>query len=251
MSDPFRTEPSRIIDLSLKIKEEMPVYPGDPLFRREAAACHELDGFCVSAWSIGSHLGTHLDAPYHFFTDGEHLNDFSLDWFCGPAALIDLTGSLTEQSADHKKQSESLSRAGEITSEMLEPYEKIFETEKKILLRTGWSSHWEKEGYYTHFPSITPETAEWIADYPIQLLGLESPSLSSFPHPEDDGIPEETELHSDAEAHRILLGRRPPILLLEGLAALEDLPEKFFLSCLPLSVDRADGSPVRAAAILF
>ena len=231
------TASSQLIDLSLKIEEGMPVYPGDPLFRREMTASHDLDGFCVSCWSLGSHLGTHLDAPYHFFSDGEKINDFPPDWFYGPATLIDLTSGRGGSS-------------DEITVAELEPFEKIFETEKKILLRTGWSSHWGTSDYYSLFPSITPATAEWIADYPIEILGLETPSLSSFPHPEDQYVPDEVELHSDAEAHRILLGRRPPILLLESLTSLDKLPDRFQLACFPLAVDRADGAPVRAVAIL-
>ena len=128
-----------------------------------------------------------------------------------------------------------------------------------MILRTGWGERWGHSDYFTSFPSILPETADWLADFPIRILGLDTPSLSAYGNALFGtgsaawGDPLcEALLHSDAESHRILLGRRPPILPLENLAALQKLPagEPFRLFCFPLPVDDIDGFPVRACAKL-
>ena len=60
----------RVIDLTQPMKEGMPVYPGDPLFRTRPVADHETDGYRVTELSLGTHTGTHIDFPYHFFRTG-------------------------------------------------------------------------------------------------------------------------------------------------------------------------------------
>ena len=54
-----------IIDLSVRIGTGMPVYPGDPEVRLEAALTVARDGVNVLALHLGSQSGTHVDAPYH------------------------------------------------------------------------------------------------------------------------------------------------------------------------------------------
>ena len=46
----------------------------------------------VSRWLIGSHTGTHLDAPAHFHQGGETIENIPIDVFVGPAQVLDLTG---------------------------------------------------------------------------------------------------------------------------------------------------------------
>ncbi len=240
-----------IIDLTIPIREGMSVWPGDPIFRSEKVACLEWDGYAVSSWTIGSHLGTHLDAPCHFFADGETFNGLSLHYFFGSAALINLAAPVREWSKNHRT-------AFSIGLDLLLPFESLFQKVERILIRTDWSLKKEDPEYWMTFPSFTPDAVDWIADYPIRILGLETPSLCAFPIlKKEDGIrsSEEQELldeltiHADSECHRILLGRRPPILLLEGLCNLDQLPDNFDLSCFPLPIESADGSPVRAIAM--
>ncbi|MDO5580837.1 MAG: cyclase family protein [Planctomycetia bacterium] len=275
----------KLVDLSRRIEEGMSVYPGDPLFGAETVASHNWDGYHVSQWSIGSHLGTHIDVPFHYFSDGETADQIPLDYFYGPASVIDLRPALLEQ---YQKTNRI---PAQIEPKMLYPFESQFEKANKIILKTGWEAHIAASDYYFAFPALLPETADWIADYPIHLLGLETPSLSSLPYLKNEESPEseseeesdsndfrqniiplysdqssentlrsreegrevpldEITLHSDAEAHRILLGRRPPVLILEGLVNLDRLPSEFILSCFPLSVVCADGSPVRAVGLV-
>jgi len=209
----------RWIDLTRKLESGMPVYPGDPMFQTVPFADHETDGFRGVRLAMGSHLGTHMDAPYHYFVDGETLDYIPLDFFFGDAAVLDLTTFL---------KSEKTGQPPEIRLEYLTPFEPVFENVPRIILRTGWDKHWRKSDYYSLFPSFYPETVEWLADFPLKVLGLETPSLSAFDwnvtDPEAEQPVDEVTLHADAECHRILLGRQPPILILEGLTRLETLP---------------------------
>ena len=298
----------RLIDLSQPIYEGIPVYPGDPLFESRPFAEHESDGFHGARYTICSHLGTHLDAPFHFFVDGETLDSFHVDFFCGPAACLNLAPLIGPDSSRYRERVD-LTRPVTATVDDLAPFEPIFDTTPIVLLRSGWSAHVGKADYFNDFPSLSPDVCEWLADYPkLRILGLETPSLAALPpgpattsqtanqndskfDPElgeflpdlaadgreppfaptnEAGAParplDEIELLADPECHRILLGRRPPILILEGLVRLAEPPSydrpddgsrvvpetsrNFELSCYPLAIRGADGSPTRAVARL-
>ena len=298
----------RFLDLSQPMNEGIPVYPGDPLFESRPFAEHETDGFHGTRYVVGSHLGTHLDAPFHYFLDGETLDSFPADFFFGQAACLNLA-PLVGLDSPRRRDRADRTRPVALTVEDLAPFEPIFDATPIVLLRVGWSSRAGRPEYYDDFPSLSPDVCDWLADYPaLRILGLETPSLvatSGDPaivseaeqapatakfDPELDeflrqdrvalpNVPstaqesegeelarplDELELLGDAECHRILLGRRPPILILEGLVNLESLPQydrpedgssvapdpsrAFELACQPLPILGADGCPVRAVA---
>ncbi len=288
------------IDLSRRIVEGVPVFPGDPFFRSRPFAEHAVDGFHGSRLTIGSHLGTHIDAPFHYFVDGETLNDFPLDFFYGKAACLDLTGILPNYG------DASFGRSVSIKVDDLYPFEQIVKAVDFLFLRTNWASKFGRPEFYSNFPSLSTEICDWLDDYAnLRILGLETPSLVSFPtnveiestsEPTIPKIPFDVELNdllptekkgydekflvkeneqpldeldlcADAECHRILLGRRPPILILEGLVGLDALPcfsrsdvqkncvlfdnaRAFDVACFPLPIVGLDGCPVRVAARL-
>lgn len=256
----------RVIDLTQPMREGMPVYPGDPLFRTRPVAEHETDGYRVMELSLGTHTGTHLDFPFHFFEDGERTDAFGPETFCLKAAAFDLSGEL------EKCRYGALPPV--ITPELFEPFRPIFSEVEAVILKTGWSRRLNDPDYFSAFPSILPETADRLAEEPIRLLGVETPSLSALAHyrPQDGPLPPSARrrseaddiffLHADDEAHRILLGRVPPVFLLENLLIPDELPtiraaqadnrkEAFFtLTAFPLRLCGCDASPVRAAAIV-
>ncbi len=306
---------SRWIDLTRPLGEGIPVYPGDPLFQARPFAEHTTDGFRGTRWAFGSHTGTHLDAPFHYFVDGETLDSFPVDFFVGDAAVLDLRSTVgvdSERFAAPRR----VGRPVLIEPSDLEPFEPIFDAVPFVFLRVGWAERFGRADFYNAFPSLTPETADWLADFPkLRILGLETPSLVAFPtdvstvadgspspsdasvadrirsfDPEflpdalsqepletpcfsasadaEPGAPlDEAEFCADAECHRILLGRRPPVLLLEGLVSLERLPsfappsapeervefdaaKAFETVVFPLLIERSDGCPARVAARL-
>ena len=256
----------RILDLTQPMEEGMPVYPGDPLFRSRPAAQHEIDGYRTAEMAFGSHCGTHIDLPFHFFEEGETLDSFPLETFMMRAAALDLTGEL------EKFRYGSLPPV--ILPELLQRFAPAFESAEGVILKTGWSRHWNSPDYGTAFPSLLPETAEWLAEQPIRFLGLETPSLSALANysAEEGPIPltagRQSEagdlllLCADSESHRILLGRTPPVLIAENLLCPDELPlvrpdetnlspGRFFtLLAFPLRIRGGEASPLRAAALL-
>ncbi len=290
------------VDLTRPLREGIPVYPGDPLFQARPFAEHATDGFRGTRWAFGSHTGTHLDAPFHYFVDGETLDSFPVDFFVGETAVLDLRATVGVDS-ERFAAPRSVGRPVLIEPSDLEPFEPIFDAVPFVFLRVGWAERFGRADFYNAFPSLTPETADWLADFPkLRILGLEAPSLVAFPIGTSEAVEsgrsfdaeflpnappleppfeasetladaelgaplDEAEFCADAECHRILLGRRPPILPLEGLVALERLPafepssepekrvefdaaKTFETVVFPLLIERSDGCPARVAARL-
>jgi len=213
----------RFIDLSQSLYDGMPSYPSDPPFRIEPFRTMKEHGVRVSRLELGTHQGTHLDAPAHFYADGVTVDEIPLKRFFGPAVLVDLAPG------------EALAAKTPITPEMLSHHREKFEAGGKVIIRTGWERMVGKEGYFTDLPSLTLEAAQWIAETKIGLLGVDLPTPSKI---------------AGRAVHYALLAKGTEIILLEGLVNLHLLPERFTLVAFPLPLRGGDGSPVRAVAIV-
>jgi arylformamidase len=213
----------RFVDLSQPLYDGMPSYPSDPPFRMKLFRTMKDHGVQVTQVELGTHQGTHLDAPAHFYADGVTVEQIPLERFYGPAVLVDLApeGALPGKTP--------------ITPEMLLPHRKKFEAQAKVIIRTGWEDMVGREGYFTELPSLTLEAAQWIAETKIGLLGLDLPTPSKI---------------AGRPVHYALLAKGTEIVLLEGLVNLRSLPERFILVAFPLRLRGGDGSPVRAVAIV-
>ncbi|KAJ7163471.1 putative cyclase [Mycena crocata] len=211
----------QIVDLSHSLKPGMQVYPGDPVFSCSSAASIEKDGYAVQALSMGSHTGTHVDAPSHFFADGKTIEQIPLSTFVGPALVIPLT---------HKKPRAT------ITWDDLSPYAKQMVAGVIVLLHTGWSQHWGTEEYLAH-PFLDRAAAEQIIATGVQVVGVDSLS------------PDETRLDGAGSfgAHEVILGAGGVIAEnLTNLHALEG--PNYTVHLIPLKIGGSDASPVRAIA---
>src|ERR1051326_5368262 len=83
----------RVIDISVPNGPGMHVYPGDPVLEIEPVRRLAQGDPCnLSLLTMGSHTGTHVDAPYHFLADGPRLGDVPLDRMIGEALVADLRG---------------------------------------------------------------------------------------------------------------------------------------------------------------
>ena len=130
----------RFLDLTQPINEGIPVYPGDPLFESRPFAEHETDGFRGTRYVVGSHLGTHLDAPFHFFLDGETLDSFPVDFFCAQAACLNVA-PLVGPDSPRRRERDDKSRPVALTVDDLAPFEPIFESAPpfRVQMTTGTS----------------------------------------------------------------------------------------------------------------
>lgn len=223
------------VDLTHRVESGMPVYPGDPAVSLEPHATMDADGYRVTRLSLGTHAGTHVDAPAHTEPDGATLDEFAVEEFRFDATFVDLAG---------------LDAREPITPEMLP--EGVDDVEAGtgvdgaadgldtdlLVIRTGWGEYWGDQRYLDH-PYLTPAAARRIAAAGCSV-GLDT--LNPDPTPTDragtdepDGVP----------AHRELLGSGN--FVFENLRLSTGLPEQFVVRAYPLRVD-ADGAPVRAVA---
>lgn len=212
----------KFIDLSYPLEAGQLNFPSDPQIRvrvhNTVAGC----GYNITELSLSTHHGTHLDVPYHFLDDGKTLDQMPLEKFFGPATLVDLApGSHLEAKTP-------------ITVPMFEPYADRFQPGAKVLFRTGWQRMFGRPEFFSDIPTLTPAAARWIADRRIGLLGMDMPTPSA----------------DWKEVHWILLKKGLEIVIVEGLANLDQLPERFTLSAFPLNIQGRDGSPIRAVAIV-
>ena len=205
----------KIHDLTLQVKNGM---RGVTITPKTSAA---VEGYNTTDLLLYSHSGTHLDAPKHFMPDGKSLDTMPLEKCAGEAIVIDLS---------HK------APRSFITIEDLAHVAEQIKPQSRLLLRTDWDLKADDPEYRTHFPRLSLELAEWLAERGIWLIGLEHPSVAS--------LQDKEELTA---VHQALL--KEEIVIVESLANLRDLPSKVTFVALPLKVKDGDGSPVRAIAI--
>jgi arylformamidase len=79
-----------IVDLSMPIGEDTPVYPGDPEVKVRPWAFIDRDGFYMNVIKMGEHSGTHVDAPAHFIPGGKTVDEMPLERFTGPGFVLDV-----------------------------------------------------------------------------------------------------------------------------------------------------------------
>ncbi len=212
---------ARFIYLTHTLASGLPAFPGDPQLQLKRYEM-PMSPFNLMEINLPTHQGTHLDAPYHFYANGRSVENIPLERFFGPATLIDLApqGVLAPRTP--------------LTVEDFAAFGDHFTPGARILYRTGWDRQFGHPEFFTHYPTLTLEAARWIASRKIGLLGMDTPTPSN-----------------DArECHLMLLAPGLEIVLVEGLSGLERLPVHFTLSAFPLKIQRGDGSPVRAVAIV-
>lgn len=144
-----------MFDLTTPLEQSMPAYPGDPPLQIEHTATHEVDGFQVTRICLGSHLGTHVEAPRHFFPQGKTLDGFPLSRFVGPGVVYDcrpgphetIDDCLTRQIQTHPLPSAGIA-----------------------LLRMDGGT-------------LTSRAAELLVEAGVGLVGVDAPSIDEAPYP--------------------------------------------------------------------
>ncbi|KAF8489674.1 putative cyclase [Gautieria morchelliformis] len=215
---------SRLIDLSYHVDESTQLYPGDPKFSSCPALTLEKDGFNVMSMSLGTHTGTHVDAPSHSIKDGASITALDLSLFQGPALVIDV----------RRKQPRE-----QIIWEDLKPYESQMQKGKIVVLYTGWSMYWKTPKYIDH-PFLDRTAAEGLVKAGIRTVAMDSMSP-------DETVHEGMASTGNFIAHKVILSEGGVIA--ENLTNVEAIADgDFTVSFMPLKLTDADGSPVRAVA---
>ena len=212
----------KIIDLTHMISPEMPVYPGTEGPKFEPANTYERDGFKETKLSMYSHTGTHMDPPAHLFAGRTTLDQFEVSQFVGSACVIDC---------------QELKAGERITMAHVNRNRENADRAEFLLFNTGWDRYWGKEEYFGDYPYIDGETAEYIVKGQKKGVGLDVIGLDPIA---DEGL----------TLHRKLL-KGNEIVIIENLTNLDRLGRELFTFCaLPLRHMDADGSPIRAIAMM-
>jgi arylformamidase len=204
----------QIIDLSVLLNEQTPVYPGDPETKLETITTVEDDGHFDTYLSTVTHTGTHIDAPAHMLAGGKTLNEFPASHFVGRGVYVNVQNNTFDLEAVKRADI----RAGDI-----------------VLFSTNMSDNYQEPSYWQDRPAMSEDIARHLVDQKIQMVGLDTGSADAKG---SDGHP----------IHKTLL--RGDVLIIENMTNLAQLKGKTFtVYALPLNLD-VDGSPARAIAVV-
>ncbi|MBN1592296.1 MAG: cyclase family protein [Candidatus Coatesbacteria bacterium] len=202
-----------LIDISISLSARTVTYPGDPNVVIETIKGDDPgDVALVHKFCMGSHSGTHIDAPAHMIREGNALQKIDLNKLIGPCSVVDCTDCEQAIDADRIRKSKLPLRT-------------------RVLLRTRNSEIISGGEFRRDFVHLTPDGASFLAERGVCLVGIDYLSIgASGP--------------AGVETHRQLLSR--DIVILEGLDLSRALEGEYDLICLPLKLDVPDGAPVRA-----
>lgn len=209
-----------IRDLSHPIEHGMPVYPGDPPVTIRSALSLSADGVAVTAMEMGSHTGTHVDAPSHTIEGGRTMADVSLDELVGEALVVRVPDL----------------GAGEVYGwERLDALEPLpDELPPIVIIDTGWARWFGDDARREQHPALAADAAVELVRRGMRVLAVDTLS----PDPTGgDAFP----------VHEVVLGADG--LIVENVRGLEGLPSRVRVGFFPLRLSE-DGAPVRAVAFL-
>ena len=205
-----------LIDISVPVYSGMVYYPGDP--GAEIAVSRSIDSgdiANITELRLGSHCGTHVDAPSHFENDVRTVDRIPLDVLVGQARVLDLTGAASQVS---RLDLEAAGAAGAT----------------RLLLKTKNSRLWTEPEFNKDYVSLSDEAADFIVTSGVVLVGIDYLSIEEY--------------RSETFAvHHALLGAS--VAVLEGIDLSNVAPGDYELVCLPLKVKGGDGAPARAILI--
>lgn len=202
----------------------MPVFPGDPAVRLEPALTVARDGAAVAALHLGSHTGTHVDAPRHLLEAATSIDELPVGTFVGEAIVLHVEGLEPRAVID--------AHTPGIAERFVGGVGDAVGGARIVLLSTGWDAHWGTDAALAH-PSIDPTFAAELVAAGVRVLGVDT--LSPDAHG-DEGLP----------VHHAVLDAGGCII--ENLTGLTGLPDRVEFIGMPLRIEGGDGSPIRAVA---
>jgi arylformamidase len=206
----------RLLDLSRSLETGMPVFPEDPEVQLETAGA--LPPWRVTKLRLGTHSGTHVDAASHFVPGGTTIDRYPLERFVLPAWVVPAVAG--------ENQAIEWSSLGASLPSSLEG--------AAVLLYTGWDHHWGTARALRH-PYLSAAAAAGLVERGAGLVGTDALNVDAT----EGGT---------THAHAALLGA--DVLVVENLTGLEALESgrSYLCAFVPLRLDGADGSPIRAYA---
>lgn len=204
-----------IIDISIPIKPQMTVYPGNPeveIERTQDIDCGASSN--VSKMTLGSHTGTHIDAPIHCIKNGQTVDTLDLEAFFGTCKVFDAT-----------KEEEAISLEFVKSKEIQRGDRVLFKTQNSLLGFDVWRDD---------YVFLSGDASVYLAECGVTLVGIDFLSIKQ-------------KGSTDNRPHLEFLSRGIPIL--EGINLKEVSEGKYLLIALPLKIENGDGGLTRAVLI--
>jgi len=207
---------SELIDVSVALDDELPIWPDSPGFQLEALQ-RMSDGAEVNVSKLicDVHTGTHIDAPRHFVEEGKTVEEIPLSVLVGPVVVVRVPDEVDT-----------------ITAHVLDELG-IPSTTSRLLLRTRNSDLWSTHpGTFRHdYTALAPSASRWIVDHDIRCVGVDYLSVQHY----DDG----------PETHQTLL--QGDVVIVEGLNLSGVEAGRYELLCMPAKLAESEGAPARVA----
>ena len=201
----------KLLDVSVPLAAGIPAYPGNPDYELQPIKrIANGESSNVSKLVMGTHTGTHVDAPKHFFDDGTGVDALPLDLLIGRARVVEIThrGGIGV---------EDLAAAG-------------LREDIRVLLKTPNSRLWSSTTFHEDYAYVTEAGARHLVEQGVKVIGVDYLSIEQFKKP-------------GAPAHRMLLSNG--VIIIEGLNLAEAEAGMYEMYCLPLPVSGGDGAPAR------
>jgi arylformamidase len=202
----------RIIDISPRLSPRTAVWPGDvPLSRSVALSIADGANIDLSSITTTVHIGAHTDAPSHYTAGGDDIASRSLERYLGPCQVVRVGLAGGRILPEH------------VTDEIVAP---------RVLFATG--SFPDPERWTDDFVALSPELIAWLHTRGVILVGIDTPSI-------DPAASKALESHQAVADH--------DMAILEGIVLHRVPAGRYTLVALPLPIENADASPVRAVLI--
>lgn len=210
----------KIIDLTHYISEDMPVYPGTDRPKLQEANTYEKDGFKETLMTMYTHTGTHMDPPAHLFEGKTTLDKFPIEQFVGKALVVDCSDLKEGDKIQMKHINKDLADKADF-----------------LLFYTGWEKYWGSEKFFGDYPYIDDDLVQYIIEQNKKGVGLDTIGIDPI---SDENLTIHKKLFLNNE-----------MVIIENLMNLDKVgADLFTFIALPLKHIDADGSPIRAIAML-
>ncbi|HUR62877.1 MAG TPA: cyclase family protein [Candidatus Thermoplasmatota archaeon] len=204
---------SRAIDISPRISPRIDVWPGDVPYRsNKTARLSKGEGIDLGDLHTTYHVGAHTDAPMHYRLGGRDAASLPLDAYHGPCQVVEVRARRGERFG-----------LGDLVEVPTAP---------RILFKTGTFP--DPEAWNNDFAAPEPELIDALGRKGAVLVGFDTPSTDLF---DSKRLP----------SHQMLF--RHGMMNLEGLVLAHVKPGHYTLMALPLPLEDADASPVRAVLL--
>lgn len=204
-----------VVDLTMRLNDGTPVYPGDPAVSIDVTATFEVDGYFNTRLSLGSHVGTHIDAEGHMIPGGRMLDSYPLDRFRGRGVILDVRDGAVPDLP-----------GADIDGDCI------------VLLRTGLSDSQHEPDYYSRVPNLPMSLVDELITRGVKMVGIDAGSI--------DGAP--FAIHKALLSNGVLIAEN--LVGLSTLAPRADSENvEFTVWALPLNLE-TEASPARVIAAL-